>query len=327
MTSPQYESVAWKPFLCGMIVNCSCWGRCKSQQKSVQKEETFCFCKWIKVHNTEWSPLFTSENSTFTYRKMEKESLQHVEGLDVMKRHDSWTTTVYINVHTFGLWCCERRMILSLGGFLRGSKKNLWLMSRQPLPFICFAPMCPHLKLVHKDAASVNEGLWAFSGQGMRALTLTILGLPSRKPRGLAECPTQCGWSVNVYWVTHEWRSQLSPWPQVTKHFKERTNVEIKWTICHMQVMDSWYLKDYVTLKTTFSAQILQCFWNDDWIFYLPWETFKHSVVSFERLRKAPRLKKLVESFLLLEFGRAWAAEHVLFLIEQGFNELRAYLK
>lgn len=78
-------------------------------------------------------------------------------------------------------------------------------------------------------------------------------------------------------------------------------------------------------LKTTFSDKILQPFSEMiDWIFFLSWEIVKHSVVFSERLREAPRLKKEVESFLLVELGGSRAAECVIFLIQQGFIELRA---
>lgn len=86
------------------------------------------------------------------------------------------------------------------------------------------------------------------------------------------------------------------------------------WIVVILEIM--WSSRPRLVLKFT------MFFWTIDWLF-LSQEIFKHSGVFFERLREAPRLENMAESTLLVEFGRPWSAKCAVFLIQQGFTELR----
>lgn len=101
----------------------------------------------------------------------------------------------------------------------------LWLVSRQPFSSICSGPTCVYLRLVQKGTASSGQGtLGCQLSMGRQSMSGSYQDrIAFWKPQGLAECLTQCRCSLNVYWVTNEWRSWLRSWLHITKHLKERT--------------------------------------------------------------------------------------------------------
>ena len=80
--------------------------------------------------------------------------------------------------------------------------------------------------------------------------------------------------------------------------------------------------QDYMIFKATSGAKILHCFLDTvDCIFSPSWERAEHSGIFFGGFWERPILEKMVLSFLLVGFARAWAC---CFPDTAGLTESRA---
>lgn len=83
-----------------------------------------------------------------------------------------------------------------------------------------------------------------------------------------------------------------------------------------------WDDQDYMIFKATSGAKILHCFLDTvDCIFSPSWERAEHSGIFFGGFWERPILEKMVLSFLLVGFARAWAC---CFPDTAGLTESRA---